>query len=80
MTGKKINWKKRVENKAFWVAIIPASLLFVQTIAAVFGITLNLSDIGTRLLDVCNALFAVLAIMGVVIDPSTPGISDGGQQ
>lgn len=73
---KKINWKVRFGNKNFWVALIPAVLLLVQAVAAVFGYTLDLGDIGNRLLEVVNTLFAVLAIVGVVTDPTTPGIND----
>ena len=34
-----INWKVRIKNKNFWIALIPAVLLLVQVIAAVFGYT-----------------------------------------
>ena len=71
-----INWKVRVKSKAFWVAIIPAVLLLAQVVAAVFGYTLDLGDLGNRLLAVVNAVFAVLAILGVVVDPTTEGVSD----
>ncbi|MDQ0152602.1 phi LC3 family holin [Moryella indoligenes] len=37
-----INWKVRIKNKSFWIAMIPAVLLLVQVIAAVFGYTLDL--------------------------------------
>lgn len=77
MTG--INWIVRIKNKTFWVALIPALLLLVQVIAAVFGFTLDLGDLGNRLLDVVNALFAVLAILGIVTDPTTDGVSDSKQ-
>lgn len=72
----KINWKVRLKNKAFWLAIIPALLLLIQVIAAVFGITLDLGDLGNKLLAVVNAAFAVLAILGVVNDPTTATLSD----
>jgi phi LC3 family holin len=71
-----INWKVRIKNKAFWVAIIPAVLLLVQVVAAVFGITIDLGEMGNKLLDVVNAAFGVLAILGIVTDPTTKGISD----
>ena len=45
----------------------------------VFGLSLELSTLGDQLLGVVNALFAVLAILGVVNDPTTQGISDSGQ-
>ena len=33
----KINWKVRIRNKNFWLALIPALLLLVQVVAAPFG-------------------------------------------
>lgn len=71
-----INWKVRIKNKNFWLALIPAVLLLIQVIAAVFGYTLDLGDLGNKLLAVVNAVFAVLAILGIVTDPTTAGVSD----
>jgi len=71
-----INWKVRLRNKAFWLAFIPAALLLVQTVAALFGFALNLGDIGDKLLAVVNAVFALLSILGVVVDPTTQGVGD----
>lgn len=76
---KRINWKVRMGNKAFWAALIPAVLLLIQVIAAVFGFTLDLGDMGEKLLAVVNALFAVLAILGIVTDPTTEGLGDSKQ-
>ena len=75
----KINWTVRFKNKTFWLALVPAVLLLVQVVAAVFGIDLNLDALGEKLLAVVNALFAVLTILGVVTDPTTVGISDSRQ-
>ena len=74
-----INWKVRIKNKMFWVALIPAVLLLVQVVAAVFGFTLDLGELGNQLLAVVNALFGVLAVLGVVTDPTTTGVSDSAQ-
>lgn len=71
-----INWKVRFANKAFWVAFVPAILLLIQVVAAVFGYTLDLGDLGNKLLAVVNALFAVLTILGIVTDPTTKGVGD----
>ena len=76
---KRINWLVRAKNKAFWVALIPALLLLLQVIAAVFGYTLDLGDLGGKLLDVVNAVFALMAILGIVTDPTTAGVSDSSQ-
>lgn len=76
---KAINWKVRIGNKTFWLTIVPALALLVQVVAAVFGITIDLTDTVAKLVDVINALFAVLVIVGVVVDPTTPGVSDSTQ-
>lgn len=76
---KTINWLARVKNKAFWVAIIPAVLIVIQAVGAVFGYTLDFGDLGNRLLEVVNAIFGVLVILGVVVDPTTAGVKDSKQ-
>lgn len=76
---KNINWQVRIKNKNFWLTFIPAVLLLIQVIAAVFGFTLDLGNLGNRLLDVVNAAFSVLVILGVVNDPTTEGVSDSEQ-
>lgn len=74
-----INWTVRIKNKNFWLAVIPALLLLAQTVAAVFGCTLDLGDIGNKLIAVVNAAFSVLVVLGVVNDPTTVGIADSKQ-
>ena len=71
-----INWIVRIKNKNFWISLIPAVLLLVQVVAAVFGFTLELGELGDKLLAVVNALFAVLTILGSVTDPTTAGVGD----
>ena len=72
----RINWKVRIKNKMFWIAVIPAVLLLVQTVCSVFGIELDFGDLQDKLLAVINALFAVLVILGIVVDPTTDGLGD----
>ena len=74
-----INWRVRIRNKAFWVAIIPAVLVLIQVVAAVFGYTIELGELGNKLIAVVNAVFVVLSILGVVNDPTTSGLSDSKQ-
>lgn len=74
-----INWKVRAKNKNFWIAIIPAILILVQMIAAVFGFDVNFNDLSGKLLAVVDAVFTVLAILGIVTDPTTAGLSDSEQ-
>lgn len=72
----KINWKVRIKNPNFWVALIPAILLVIQQVAGIFGFTLDLGDVGDKLMSLVYSIFAVLAIIGVINDPTTKGISD----
>ena len=71
-----INWKVRIKNKQFWVSVIPALALVAQAVAAVFGYSLDFSTIVGKILAVVDALFALLVILGVVVDPTTVGIAD----
>lgn len=65
-----------MKNKTFWVAFIPAVLLLVQVLLALFGIQWQPETLNDRLLDVVNAAFGLLAAMGIVVDPTTAGIAD----
>lgn len=74
-----INWKVRVKSKKFWLAMIPAILILIQVVLALFGVTFDITDLQEKLLAVVNAVFVVLAILGIVTDPTTAGISDSKQ-
>lgn len=71
-----VNWKVRIKHPAFWLALIPAVLLLVQTVLAPFGIMWDYSIINEQLLAIVNAAFAVLAILGIVTDMTTAGFGD----
>ena len=74
-----INWKVRIRNRNFWLALIPAVLLLAQSVAAALGFRLqlgDLGDLGDKLLAIVNNLFALLAILGIVNDPTTEGLGD----
>ena len=73
---RNINWLVRVKNKMFWISLIPALIVLIQTIAAVFGFTIDLNELGNNLVNVVNAVFVVLAILGIVIDPTTADAGD----
>lgn len=74
-----INWKVRLKNKAFWLSLIPAILLLIQVVAAPFGLVLDFGELGNQLLAIVNAVFAILAILGIVTDPTTAGVGDSAQ-
>ena len=71
-----INWKVRLRNVNFWLAAIPALLLVVQALGALMGWQPELAGIPEKLLDLVNAVFGLLAILGIVNDPTTAGFRD----
>ena len=71
-----IDWKTRIKNKTFWLALVPAVLLLAQVVAMPFGYKFDIDLINKQLLDIINAAFGVLTIVGVVADPTTAGITD----
>ena len=71
-----INWKVRIKSKTFWLALVPAIILLVQTVAAGFGYSLDFQALEGHLIEVVNAVFLLLTILGIVVDPTTAGVSD----
>lgn len=72
----KINWKVRIKSKAFWLALIPALLVLAQTIAVPFGYQFDFANLGNQLTGIVNAVFVVMSILGIVVDPTTSGVKD----
>lgn len=75
----KINWMVRIKNKAWWLTLVPAVFLLMQACAAPFGYAWDFTVANEQVAAIVNALFAVLAILGVVVDPTTAGIGDSEQ-
>jgi phi LC3 family holin len=74
-----MNWKVRLKNKTFWLAFIPALLVLVQVVMALFDVRIEIDELNGKLMDVVNAVFVLLALLGVVNDPTTAGLSDSAQ-
>lgn len=75
----KINWKVRAKNKLFWLALVPAFLLVLQIVTGWFGMELATDLIGQQATDFINAVFGLLVILGIVVDPTTDGTDDSDQ-
>ena len=71
-----INWKVRAKNPAFWLALVPALLLVAQVCLAPFGFVWDYTALNEQLAAIINAVFGVLAILGIVVDSTTAGIGD----
>lgn len=71
-----INWKVRFKNKAFVVAFVGSILLLIQQVLAIFGVTVDFSTFQIEINAVIGTVFTILALLGVVTDPTTAGVSD----
>ena len=75
----KINWKVRLKNKVFWITIIPMILLLVQQVLGLFGVSFEIEGLTDCLVAIVSTLFSILAIIGIIADPTTDGLSDSNQ-
>lgn len=74
-----INWKVRIRNKMFWLALIPAVLVLVKEVLELFGVAFDPELISDQLTGLIETVFLILSILGVVNDPTTSGLSDSAQ-
>ena len=75
----KINWKVRAKNKTFWLSLIPALLLLVSQVLALFGVSFDYSQLSEQLTNIVSTVFVILALIGIVVDPTTKGVNDSKQ-
>ena len=70
----KINWKVRLKQPAFWIATIPVVISFIYSVLALIGIVPSITEESIQ--NVFLTLVSVLAQLGIVVDPTTKGVSD----
>ena len=75
----KINWMVRIKNKAFWLAMIPTLLLLAQQVCRLFGVELDVAWLSEQLKEIVMTAFIILALLGVVNDPTTATMNDSAQ-
>lgn len=61
--------KSRFRNKAFILAMVGAIVLLIQQLGFKNLIPSNYAD-------VANSILTILTMLGIVVDTSTPGVSD----
>lgn len=69
-----INWKIRLKSLPFWAGMLSALVVFGQSVAPLFGLTIDFGPIQ----DAVNAVLMLLAAWGVLVDPTTPKTADSG--
>lgn len=69
-----INWKLRIQNKTTLTAILAAVVALVYSIV---GLIDTFPDISQESVWKCvEIIIEILVLLGVVVDPTTSGISD----
>ena len=69
-----INWKVRLKNPVFWTTVLPAVVACVYTVLGALGIVPALTE--SMVLNIITAVLTALTTLGVLVDPTTKGLSD----
>lgn len=70
----KLNFRARLHNRAFVITMSTAAIAFVYQILSLVGITPRVSEEST--VQLVMLAVNILCALGVLIDPTTEGISD----
>ncbi len=69
-----INWKLRLQNKTTLTTLILAIIAFVYQVLGIFGIVPGIDQ--NTMVNTCGLIINLLVAVGIVVDPTTVGISD----
>lgn len=73
----KINWKLRLKNKMTLIAIVMAVIGLIYQVMGLVGIVPAISQ--DAVTQAAGTVINVLALMGIITDPTTEGLSDSQQ-
>lgn len=76
---KKINWAVRFQSKVFVISLVGVFFLLGQQVLSLFGIQWDYTIVNDQITDIIDTVFLLLALVGVVKDPTTEGMSDSKQ-
>lgn len=69
-----INWRVRIKSKPFLMAVVAALLVFVYELAQLLGLQLPVAQ--EAVLNIISLFLTFLVTIGIVTDPTTPGMAD----
>ena len=70
----KINWKVRFQNKVWLTSFISLIVGFIYNILRLFDVIPTVSQ--QLVMDIVGQFLTFLGMFGVVVDPTTAGMSD----
>lgn len=71
-----IDWKSRSKNKMFWLALLSSIIVLADAFLKPMGIKIDLVMFEADITNIINAVFGVLIVVGVVMNPQTDGFKD----
>ena len=69
-----INWKIRFKNKVWLTSFIALIVSFTFDVLSMFDVFPTISE--SMVMQLVNIVLMVLGAVGVVSDPTTPGVND----
>lgn len=72
-----MNFKLRLKNKATLAALIAAVVAFIYQILGIVGVTAPVAQ--SDVIQFFGIVINLLVALGVVVDPTTSGVSDSTQ-
>lgn len=69
-----LNFKARLRNKAFLISFCAVTVEIIYHILSVFGIVPGASE--AQIVELSGIIIDALALVGVVVDPTTDGFKD----
>lgn len=73
----KINWKVRLQHKTFWVSLVALLIVLANQIAGIFNVDITIYN--AQVTAITETVLSILALLGIIIDPTTAGTSDSYQ-
>ena len=70
----KLNWKVRFKNKVWLGSFLSLIVGFVYSMLALFDVFPEVTQ--SLVLQLLNQVLTFLGLIGVIVDPTTAGISD----
>ena len=70
----KINWKVRLKNKTWLLAMLVAIVAFVYQMLGLLGVVPAVSQ--DQITQLIGLVVNILVALGIVVDPTTMGVTD----
>ena len=72
-----INWKIRFQNKTFLTGLISLVVVFIYDLLQLLEIAPAVTQ--SAVMQVAEGILTILGMLGVIVDPTTAGLSDSKQ-